>query len=136
MSSALPKSSAPTVFFGPAQPSCQSRPLAESISTDRWKLSVSRGTVPLMNSSVTVFLLNGPGRIPVNASTEASTRPDGLCQPSIGRSLLTSRMIRDHSGADEARDSVSVFGSLLLLPIQTPTASAGNDGSSGGARKP
>src|SRR3954447_19472677 len=45
-------------------------------------------------------------------------------------------MIRDQSGADDARESVSVFGSLLLLPIQTPTASAGRLLSFGGARKP
>ena len=87
-----------------------------------------------MKISVTVFDVNGPGRMPVNASTFASTSPDGRCQPSIGRPLLTSRMIRDQSGADEASESVSVFGSLLLLPIQTPTASAGSVGSSGGAR--
>src|SRR6185503_6744925 len=136
MSSALLKSSAPTVFLGPTQPSCQSLPLAASIVTERWKLSVSRGTVPLMNSSSTVFVVNGPGRMPVNASTLATSRPEGLCQPSIGRSLLTSRMMRDQSGADESSDNVSVFGSLLLFPIQTPTARAGSDGSFGGARKP
>jgi hypothetical protein len=125
IASALLKSSAPTVFFGPTQPSCQASPLAESISTAWWKSSVSLGAVPLMNSSLTVFVVNGPGFMPLNASTVAVTRPDGACQPSTGRSLLTSRMIRDQSGADDASDSVSVLGSLLLLPIQTPTASAG-----------
>ena len=74
-----------------------------------------------------------PGRMPVNASTAASSRSRRRDHPTIGTSVLTSRMIRDQSGADEASDSVSVFGSLLLLPIQTPTAVAGTDGSSGGA---
>ena len=87
-----------------------------------------------MKSSLTVFDENGPGRSPLKASTVTTSSPDGAFQPSIGSPWLTSRMIRDHSGADEPSDSVSLFGSLLLLPIQTPTARAGSSGSFGGAR--
>ena len=89
-----------------------------------------------MKISLTVFLEKAPGFIPLNASTVAVSRPDGAFQVAIGMSLLTSRMIRDQSGADEPNDSVSLFGSLLLFPIQTPTARAGALGSFGGARKP
>ena len=47
---------------------------------------------------------------------------------------VAERTLADQSGAEEPSDRVSVFGSLLLLPIQTPTASAGAFGSAGGAR--
>ena len=54
----------------------------------------------------------------------------------IGMSLLISVRIADQSGADESSESLPSFGSLSLLPIQTPTASAGAFWSLGGARKP
>ena len=88
-----------------------------------------------MNSSLTVFDVNGPGRMPAERVDRRGRRArTARFQPSIGMPLLTSRMIRDQSGADEPSDSVSLFGSLLLLPIQTPTARAGAFGSFGGAR--
>jgi hypothetical protein len=105
-----------------------------SIATARRISSPSVGWVPLMKISLTVFLVNGPGFIPVNASTVASTRPGGRFQVAIGMPLLTSRMMRDQSGADELSDRVSVLGALLLLPIHTPTARAGAFLSFGGAR--
>src|SRR6185369_7309322 len=94
------------------------------------------GSVPAMNSSVTFFVVNGPGFIPLNASTDSSTMPFGRLKPTIGVPALTSVRIRDQSGADDFRDRVSLSGSLLLLPIQIPTTRAGAFGSLGGARYP
>ena len=126
----------PRLTLGPTQPSCQSSPDASSIARDTRSVSRSAGTVPLMNSSLTVFLVNGPGLRPVNASTVAVCRPLGALNVSIGYFFETSVMMADHSGADESSDRLPRFGSLLLLPIQTPTARAGCLGSLGGARKP
>ena len=77
--------------------------------------------------------MNGPGRYPVNASTDALTRPFGWRKSTIGVPLVTSAMIRDQSGADDPSERVSVSGELSLLPIQTPTTTAGAFGSAGGA---
>jgi hypothetical protein len=87
-----------------------------------------------MKSSLTVLELPAPGFMPLKASTVATSRPSGAVHSAIGIPALTSRMIRDQRGADDARESASVLGSLLLLPIQTPTARAGFVRSSGGAR--
>ena len=43
-------------------------------------------------------------------------------------------MIADQSGAEESSERLPLFGSLLLLPIQTPTTRAGAVLSFGGAR--
>ena len=83
---------------------------------------------------MTVFVVNGPGLRPVKASTLAVLRPLGALNDAIGMSLLTASVIADQSGADESSDRLPLFGSLLLLPIQTPTARAGASLSFGGAR--
>src|SRR5664280_2885609 len=48
-------------------------------------LSTLVGTVPLMNHSLTVLLENGPGSMPLNASTVAWTTPGGCGKVAIGR---------------------------------------------------
>ena len=85
---------------------------------------------------MTVLSVDGPGSIPVNASTDFVTRPLGLTRvkPSIGIPFETSDRIADHSGADVSRDSLPSLGELSELPSQTPATSAGSFLSEGGAR--
>ena len=64
------------------------------------------------------------------------TMPAGGLNWAIGSPLLISVRIADQSGADVSSESLPSLGVVSLLPIQTPTASAGAFGSSGGARKP
>jgi hypothetical protein len=42
------------------------------------------GWVPSMNNSRTVFFENGPGRMPLNASTSASWMPPGRAKSRTG----------------------------------------------------
>ena len=85
---------------------------------------------------MTVFFVNGPGLRPVNASTVAVWRPAGARNLEMPYCWLTSSSRADHSGADESSERLPLFGSLLLLPIHTPAASAGRFLSLGGARYP
>ena len=94
------------------------------------------GWVPLMNISLTLDTVPGPGSIPLKASTVTSTSPSGRSNFAIGSFWLTSVRIRDQTGAEDASDSASLFGDESELPIHTPTARAGAFGSPGGARYP
>src|SRR5437868_15212208 len=104
------------------------------MSTRTCRSSWRVGTVPLMKSSFTVATVYGPGSRPLKASTFAFTMPEGALKSAIGRPWLTSVRIRDHVGADDASDRRWLFGIESEFPIQTPTASAGEVGSAGGAR--
>ena len=106
------------------------------MSSWTWRSSVRVGTVPSTNSSVTFLVVYGPGRSPLNASTSADLIPAGRLKSVTGVPALISVRMRDQSGAEESRDRLPLFGVASELPIQTPTASAGATGSSGGARKP
>ena len=92
--------------------------------------------MPGTKNSLIVLVVNGPGLRPVNASTVAVWMSLGGLNSAIGSPLLTSRMIADQSGAEVSSESLPSLGVLSLLPIQTPTASAGAFLSAGGARKP
>jgi hypothetical protein len=94
------------------------------------------GTVPGRNSSLTVFLVYGPGRRPVNASTVAVFNPLGALNEVIGVFLVTASVMADQSGADESSDKLPLFGALFELPIHTPTTIAGSSLSLGGATNP
>ena len=126
------------VTIGPTQPSCQRRPLAESMSTAIAMSAVFVGAVPGRKISSTVRLVEGPGSIPVNASTLVVTSPLGLVRanPSIGMPFETSDRIALHSGADVSSDSLPSLGELSLLPSQTPATRAGSVLSEGVARYP
>ena len=86
---------------------------------------------------MTVLVVVGPGSMPVKASTVAVSSVLGLIRlnPSIGMPLEISDMIADHRGA-EVSSEVFPMTELSELPIQMPVASAGNDVSDGGGRKP
>src|SRR3989442_12449947 len=89
-----------------------------------------------MKCSLTVFLLNGPGFNPVNASTVASTIPDGRLKSAIGMPWLAWVRNACHMLAAVSRATVPRGGMLLsLLPIQAPTTRAGALGSFGGGGK-
>ena len=124
------------MITGPTQPSRHSRPLAASMSTARPKLDAFLGWVPARNSSLTVLVVDGPGRIPVKASTVAVTRPLGRTRPkpSIGMPLETSDRIALHSGPDVSSESRPSLGELSELPSQTPATSPGSFLFEGGAR--
>src|SRR5207244_9673792 len=96
------------------------------------------GWVPEMKYSVVVFRVQGPGLPPVKASILAFTTPLGLLNVAIGVFLLASRMNACQTRDGPSSDVTSrPFGSeWSLLPIQTPTTSAGLSGDFGGARKP
>ena len=84
-----------------------------------------------------VFVVNGPGlEAGEGVDLGAVTMPGGALNWAIFSPLLTSVRIADHSGADVSSESLPSLGLLSLLPIQTPTASAGAFVSAGGARKP
>ena len=94
------------------------------------------GTVPGTKNSLTVLVVNGPGLSPVNASTVAVSMVGGGLNCAIFSPRLTSVRIADQSGADVSSESLPSLGVLSLLPIQTPTDSAGAFLSAGGATKP
>ena len=126
----------PLVTLGPWQPSCHRRPVAASIEAATRSVSFWVGTVPGTKYSLIVFVVNGPGLSPVNASTVAVWMSLGGLKFAIFSPLLTSRRIADQSGADVSSESLPSLGLLSLLPIQTPTEMAGAFGSAGGATKP
>ena len=96
----------------------------------------SVSSVPLMNSSLTVDVVPGPGSMPLNVSTVFSTMPSGRLNLAIGMPLVTSVMILFQSGAVVVVEKTGLTGAASELPIQTPTAIAGAFGLSGGATKP
>jgi hypothetical protein len=90
-------------------------------------------SLPSMNHSSTVCTVPGPGSRPLKASTSTRTSPSGRGNFAKPVPFETSVMMCDHSGAELATEVTGLIGMALELPIQTPTASAGASGSSGGA---
>src|SRR6185369_14250252 len=122
--------------LGPVQPSSQSLPVAESMSFESCMLSLgSEFSMPLMNISVTVWTVPGPGTVPLHASTFRSTMPFGSWNFAIGVPFVTSVMILFQSGAVLVVDSTGWTGAASELPIHTPTAIAGWLSDFGGATK-
>jgi hypothetical protein len=90
-----------------------------------------------MKSSLTVSLVHGPGRPPDHASIVADTMFFGAWKSATGSFAETSRTNACQSGAAAVSEIAGFRARGLewsLLPIHTPTASAGAFGSSGGPR--
>src|SRR5205823_5168304 len=116
--STLDRSRKPFVTRGPTHPCCQSLPLASSIAIARLVVSTSFGWVPSMKFSVTVLRLNGPGFMPLKASTLALTMPGGALKLAIGMCRLAWVRNACQRLADDSRATVPFGGILLsLLPI-------------------
>ena len=97
------------------------------------------GWVPLMNHSLIVSRVQGPGLPPVHASIRAWTTPFGGAKLATGCLFVRSRTKACHSGAAAVSEIAGWRErgfEWSLLPIQSPIASAGAVGSLGGARKP
>ena len=101
-------------------------------------LSAFLGAVPLMKYSVNVRRVNGPGSIPLLASTATLVRPFGLLSNwAIGSPRIASWKNACHRLAAVSRATVPFGGALLSeLPIQVPTTRAGAVLFFGAATKP
>ena len=128
----------PLTTFGPRQPSCHSLPVAWSMAMPLLVLSSFFGAAPLMKYSLTVRWVNGPGSMPLLASTEIELTPLGLpSNLAMGSPRRASWRKACHRLAAVSRAIVPFGGALLSeLPIQAPTARAGAFLSLGAATKP
>jgi len=108
-----------------------------SAETATFVLSTWVGAVPSMNHSLTVFAENGPGNMPVNASTVVCATPGGGSKSAIGWPFVAAVRNDCHSEAAVSSETTPPGGAELSeLPIQAPTTNAGAFGSAGGARYP